>query len=333
MSARLYRALLSAVLCVPFLLPALPQQAHAQDTLRIATFNCHFLTRPRVHIKFGLRFNMDENADSLQAIWAQPGFRDTLFNVAAETVAGVLAQLNADVLTLTEVGDSTDVAELRAELDTLGAVYPFMAVGQSRDTFTRQNVAVLSRFPIIDVLPQLPGREGYLPEPDDPETEDDTGISKGMRATIAAFGQAFHVYVIHLISESRGYEQDMQRVAQASLVRRHYMPDLKAGAHIIVAGDFNDDRGEPALHRIRGFDDIEPDLIQTGLIDYFPRDDWDERWTYEFQGVRRQIDHILLSRSIRDATLDIESYTIDHNNTLASDHRPLMVMLRLRNTP
>ncbi len=318
------------LLCIAFLLPVDVASVVAQDTLTVATFNCHFLTRPRVHIKFGLRFDMDDNSDSLQAVWAQPGYRDQQFNIAAEAVADLLRQVDTDVLALTEVGDSTDVAELRAELDTLGAAYPFMAIAESRDTFTRQNVALLSRFPILDVHPQILGREGYLPEPDDPETEKDTGVSKGMRATISAHGQAFHVYVLHLISESRGYEQDMQRIAQASVVRRHYMADLLAGEHIIVAGDFNDDRGEPTLHRLRGFDDINPDLIQTGLTRYVHQDHWGERWTYQFQGVLRQIDHILVSRSLRDASFNIRTHMVDHANPLASDHRPLVVTLRLR---
>lgn len=73
-----------------------------------------------------------------------------------------------------------------------------------------------------------------------------------------------------------------------------------------------------------------PDLIQTGNAGYFPKDKLGTRWTYEFQGVRQQIDYILLSDAIKDITRKIAARTIGHNNTLASDHRPLVVTLDLR---
>ena len=83
-----------------------------------------------------------------------------------------------------------------------------------------------------------------------------------------------------LASERGGNEQDQQRIAQASLVRRHSLPAINEGAFVIVAGDLNDGRGEPALRRIRGLDDIWPDLIETGEARYFSEDDVDTRWTY-----------------------------------------------------
>ena len=97
---------------------------------------------------------------------------------------------------------------------------------------------------------------------------------------------------------------------------------------MIVAGDLNDRRGEPTLRRIRGLDDIWSDLIQTGLTKY--SEDEAERWTYIFQGRRQQIDHILLSQSIKGAakrTRGIRGTAVAHNNPLASDHRPLVVTL------
>ena len=73
---------------------------------------------------------------------------------------------------------------------------------------------------------------------------------------------------------------------------------LRNGEDVIVAGDLNDRRGEPTLRRIRGFDDLWGDLIQTGNVNFFDSTTEDNRWTYQFQGVRGQIDHILVSRSV-----------------------------------
>ncbi len=313
-------------------LTLLVQTGLAQDNiLTIATFNCEFLTRPKVHVKFGLPFNIGKATAEERQEWDQPGFRDQQFNEAAKEVAKVITMVNADVIALTEVGDETDVAELQNEIHDLGLDYPHRAVGRSRDTFTRQHVGILSKFLLNDIVVEIPGREIYVEEPDDPEREDDTGISKGMRVSFVAFGREFLLYVVHLASEAGGYDQDQQRIAQASILRRHYLREIKEGELVIVAGDLNDRRGQPAVRRIRGLDDIHEDLIQTGHKGYFD-DRLDTRWTYEFEGIREQIDHILLSFSVKNACKrsGISARTIDHENELASDHRPLVVTLKLK---
>ncbi len=98
---------------------SLPRAVQSQnDSLVISTFNCEFLTRPKVHIKFGLPFNMGRASSAERQQWDED-FRDARFNEAARAVAGVLRAINADVLALTEVGDSTDVLELRDEINNL----------------------------------------------------------------------------------------------------------------------------------------------------------------------------------------------------------------------
>ena len=206
-----------------------------------------------------------------------------------------------------------------------GVIYANVEVCTCTDFQTQQNVAVLSKFPLSGVLRAIPGREGYTTELDDVDSEADTGISKGMLVSFAFGGHTFQLYGLHLASERGGNEQDQQRIAQASIVRRHSLPAINEGAFVIVAGDLNDGRGEPALRRIRGLDDIWPDLIETGEARYFKADDADTRWTYEFQGERNQIDHILLSDSWRDIlkSTGIKPSVPDQENELASDHRPL----------
>ena len=100
---------------------------------------------------------------------------------------------------------------------------------------------------------------------------------------------------------------------------------------VIIAGDLNDDRGQPALRRMRGFDDIWPDLIETGDVEFFATTDLGSRWTYEFQGQRNQIDRILLSSSIEGiaVTRGIKPRVPDQTNPLASDHRPFVLTLDL----
>src|SRR5215831_16670794 len=94
----------------------LPALAQARE-LTIATFNAEFLTRPKVHIKFGFPFELSATD---QATWNAPGFRDGKFKEAAAAVAGVIATINADVIVLTEVGDQVDVDELNVAVAAAG---------------------------------------------------------------------------------------------------------------------------------------------------------------------------------------------------------------------
>ncbi len=59
-----------------FLLMLSASAAWAAD-LTIATFNAEFLTRPRVHVKFGFPFTL--NAADAET-WDAPGYRDERFH-------------------------------------------------------------------------------------------------------------------------------------------------------------------------------------------------------------------------------------------------------------
>jgi len=317
-------SLLGVALCA-FVILASAMSAVGADLI-IATFNTEFLTRPSVHRKFGLPLKLKGAA---REQWDTPGFRDNKFKQATRNVARFLATINADVWALTEVGSENDLRELADELRQLGAAYPNIAVCRCTDTVTRQHVGVLSKLPLRKTLGAVAGREGYDTELDDPETEKHTGLSKAMRVQFSAEGHTFHLYVAHLASERGGHEQDTQRIAQASIVRRHYLPLVLNGQHVIVAGDMNDHRGQPTLRRLRGRDDIWEDLIQTGHVKYFRRQEG-TRWTYEFQGERRQIDHVLLSNSIGTIAKKIRAQVPAQPDPTVSDHRPVVVTINLR---
>ena len=306
----------------------------AADEITVATFNAEFLYPSKVHIKYGLKFNMGDNTAAEQSQWEAAGFREMKFSEAVEVVASAIAMIETDVLALTEVGKEADVALLVEAIGDEGIDYPHVAVCDCNDP-TGQHVAILSKIPFVagSIVSKIPGRESYEAEPDDPDEQLDTGVSKGMRVSVDLNGVPIHIYAVHLASERGGHEKDQQRIAQASIVRRHAIPDLNKGEHVIIAGDMNDRRGQPAIRRMRGLDDIWPDLIQTGHWKFFDEAEEASRWTYEFRGELNQIDHVLVSYSLRkNQSSSISTSVLDipqQNNPAISDHRPIIVHIEL----
>ena len=301
------------------------------EELTIATFNTEFLTRPRIHVKFDFPLTLTKPADI--ALWT-PAFRDQKFAEGAAEVAKVVASLQADIVVLTEVGDQRDLAELNAATAALGVSYPHSFVCDCTDFNTMQRVAVLSKLALSNTKSSIEGSEGYYEEEDDDNSENQTTLSKGLSVVFQFAGRPVTLYGTHLRSEGSGAEADAQRIAQASVLRRYALKHIEAGDLFIIAGDLNDGRGQPAIRRVQGYDDIWPDLIQTGDTAFFADESaWGTRWTYEFEGNRNQIDHILLAPAFLELLRksDIATTIPDQANKAASDHRPVVVKLTAQN--
>lgn len=295
---------------------------HGQE-LTVATFNAEFLNTSRVHIKFGLNFNLKKESVEIQEFWNNEKNRAKKLEEASAKVAEVLKQINADILTLTEVGDKEDLEVLVAELKKQGVSYEYWEVCDCKDSFTQQHVAVLSKYPIRDVWYEIPGRAIYLEELDG-DTEGETGISKGLKATVVVNEKELDVFVFHLKSERGGFDSDAKRLAQASIARRAIVKQLNQRREVIVTGDLNSEKRSPSIYRIRGFDDIYEDLIQTGNSEYF--ENTDVRWTYNYKGEPEQIDHILVSPGISSKS-KIKTSIIAIEDEIVSDHNPVIVRL------
>ena len=299
--------------------------------LRVATLNCEFLVLRKIHMKYGLPFTLRRERD--KRTWGPLAYRRAKLKTATEAVAKEIAAINAHVIVLTEVGRDDTVKKLKAAVATAGVNYAHHFTCKSLDTATGQHVAVLSKIPLSNSLAQIPGKKFYKPEQDDNE-EKLTSVVKGMMTTFRFSGKTIHLYGVHLTSERGGGEADARRIAQASLVRRHYLPKVQKDQHVLVVGDLNDKRLDPALRRIRGFDDIYPDLVQTGDKRYFTKKDIGERWTYDFNGVKSQLDHILASWSLINSA-KVRSSVYQPTGKLMNrypitDHRAMIVEFDFR---
>ena len=289
----------------------------------IATFNAEFLNQSRVYIKFGHQFDIGRETDEVQEFWNKEENRAAKYQEACANVAQFIKEIDADILTLTEVGNAEDLKVLLEELEKIGVNYDYSEVCDCQDSFTQQHVAVLSRYPIKDVWPEIQGRSIYLEEADG-DSEDETGISKGMKVTVVVEEVELDIMVLHLKSERGGYDSDAKRIAQATIARRSIVQLLNEGRNVIVTGDLNSEKSSPTIYRIRGFDDIYEELIQTGNSDYF--EDSSVRWTYNYRGETEQIDHILISTTLANKS-EITTKILETGDEKISDHNPVIVKI------
>ncbi len=314
------RVLLLTSLCFWYCFSAISQE------ITVATFNAEFLNKTRIHVKFGKQFDLTRESKKEQKFWNDNDNRTAKLKEASSNVAQMIKRTNADIITLTEVGNADDIAVLVSELNNIGVSYDHWEVCECTDSFTGQHVAVLSKFPLKEVWPQITGRAIYLEETDG-DSENETGISKGLKATATINEKDIDIFVFHLKSERGGYDSDAQRLAQASIARRAIIKQLIEGRKVIVTGDLNSEKRSKSIYRIRGFDDLYEELIQTGNSDYF--ENTDVRWTYNYRGEPEQIDHILVSPGLTSRS-GIKTSILETNDDKVSDHNPVIVKLTLR---
>ncbi len=293
--------------------------------ITVATFNAEFLNKSRVHIKFGKQFDITRESKKDQKYWEDEDNRTAKLQEASAGVAQLIKRMNADIVTLTEVGGKEDLEVLLKELNEIGVTYDHWEVCDCKDTFTGQHVAIFSKYPLKEVWYKIPGRSLYLEETDG-DSEAETGISKGLKVTTTVGQKDIDIFVFHLKSESGGYLSDAKRMAQANIARRAIIKQTNLGRKVIVTGDLNSEKRSDSIYRIRGFDDVYEELIQTGLSEYF--ESTDVRWTYNYKGQPEQIDHILISPGLTSST-GIKTSIIDVNDELVSDHNPVIVRLNL----
>ncbi|MDC0230983.1 endonuclease/exonuclease/phosphatase family protein [Aureispira] len=304
--------------------------------LTIATFNCEFLNKRKVHIKYGLPYNIKYAKGAEKKLWSDDNYRLTKFNESTNSVADQIKIINADIIGLTEVGNDTEINALVRALHDKGLTYRYYKVCKSKDTQTGQHVAFLSKYDLKDIVTSFPNRGLYFIESDDDEVGG-TGISKGMKVTVNVKGIDFHLFLFHFKSERGGEDSDQQRLMQAEIARRLTIPYIQKGDNVVLMGDFNSEKRHQVLKTIRGFNDINEELIQSGDMEYF--EDYDTRWTYNYKGQMEQIDHILLSLGIKELCKannekkkqwGIKTKIIETKNDQVSDHNALVVELNFR---
>jgi hypothetical protein len=108
---------------------------------------------------------------------------------AVTAVAQVIHAIDADVIALQEIEHSTILIQLQDKVRDLGTNYPHAFISQGSDSFTGQDVAVLSKFAAVGApIRRFPDERETYDSEEDPGAETDTGLSKVLAVTLDVAG-------------------------------------------------------------------------------------------------------------------------------------------------
>jgi endonuclease/exonuclease/phosphatase family metal-dependent hydrolase len=295
-----------------------PPPVYAAEGVRIATFNGEFL--------------FDGTGDEGGADFPWKG--DTAAARAhMVAVAAAVRLLDADVVVLPET-EHLGVLEamVAGPLDGLGYT-PYLVDG--RDTFTGQDVGLLSRVPVEEVGRTDDRAEVGL-------TDETYGVSKNLWARLTLGGVPTTLVGVHFLAQPDNPERKDRREAQAEVVRRLVEQEQAAGRAVVVLGDLNDfDEATPDRNASRPITDVLARIKRAGpgpeddltnvlaevpqrqrFTSFYDRDDDDEIEPGELSA----IDHVLLSPALYRRVREVR-YVHAHDPRLVSDHFPVVVTL------
>jgi endonuclease/exonuclease/phosphatase family metal-dependent hydrolase len=244
-----------------------------------------------------------------------------------DTVLKVLAAVAADIAVLTETGGDAAMAEIRDELAARGQTYGFAAAVPGFDRERR--IGILAR--------NAPVHSAHVADATYRLRDRDVPVQRGFGHCVfeAPGGYRLHLVAAHLKSkafDSLG-QTDMRRY-EARLLR--YLVDdiLRAEpeANILLVGDLNDTPESSPISTLCNRRSNPP----KQLYDLRPVDRFGLCWTHcwEEADTYSRIDYAMASyHLLPEVDLGATEIPFFPEWALASDHRPLLVTLVLRDQP
>lgn len=233
-------------------------------------------------------------------------------------VTGILTALKPDIAGLCEVGGPRDLAALQERLKAAGLDLPHVELVEAADR--DRHLVLLSKFPIVARRSQT-GLSYLLDESRLP-------VQRGFLDVTLQITPSYQLRCIGAHLKSRREvplaDEALMRRNEAHLLSRYAGSILAAdpAVNLLVYGDFNSNRGEPALQDIAGGSGGNPQPL-TALT---PQDARGERWTFYFpeDDTYSRIDFLFASRGLLAEVDDSKSSIYSGSDWLqASDHRAL----------
>ena len=232
------------------------------------------------------------------------GWTRDIANIKYTNIAGVIKELEAEIVALQEIESKKALFLLRKRLKDSGVDYPYFEIADSRATSVK--CAVLSRFPIVKKK----------------EIEVNNKIARNiLKVTFDINGNDLILFVNHWKSK-QGPES--MRIACAKALRRE-ISKLKEDSDFILAGDFNSNYNEyktfrtsdrlndtggitginHILRTIKGFEIVNEKTLTQHVANEYLYSLWlevskRERWSYKFFGKKDTPDNIILPKGLYD---------------------------------
>lgn len=240
-----------------------------------------------------------------------------------ERIVGTLAGLGPDIVGLCEIGSRRDLAELQSRLKRAGADLPHAVWVEAADK--ERHLALLSRFPI-------PAEEH--------ETEAAfllggirQRVQRGFLDCTIAVAPGFHLRVLGAHLKSRrvvpDFDQADFRRHESLLLRQRIerILDTDPDTRLLVFGDMNDTKDSATVRGLLGRRGGATSLTMLALTD-----DVGDHWTYHWEETDEysRVDYVMVSRALRPLVQKKGSRVHRSRGWQeASDHRPLVVILRV----
>ena len=288
------------------------------EGVRIATFNGEFL------------FDGEGNEGDATFAWKGDPAKS---RVHRDAVAAVIRDLDADLVLVPE-SEHLRVLEMMIEESLADMGYrAYLVDGQ--DTFTGQDVGLLSRLPVEDVgrtnERETVGVSGQV-----------YGVSKNMWARLTIGETPVTLIGLHFLARPLDPDREPRREAQAEVIRKLVEREQAAGREVIALGDFND-FDESILDRAgsRPISDVMAIIKRAGpspdddLVNVLGEVPQEERFTALYDrngndliepGELSAIDHILLSPALYARVREVR-FVHAHDPRRVSDHFPVVVTL------
>ncbi len=246
-------------------------------------------------------------------------------------VADVIREINPDIVNLVEV-EGLEVLNFLNDSFLVGLNY-YVGFIQGIDTYTGQDVALLSRYPIENII-------RYTEKGKSSDVE--KSVSKNYVADINVGDNKLSFIGIHLLARPYDNSRVEQRQAQADAIKTIALRKKDEGRQVIILGDFNDYDGDSCCIDIQlnkpvtnvlnslkkmDVDDEGDDLVNVSFL-IGPENRYTAHWDKNENGVVEQselsaIDHILIAPELTSTLVNAYIYQ-DFNPIEVSDHFPVV---------
>jgi endonuclease/exonuclease/phosphatase family metal-dependent hydrolase len=233
----------------------------------------------------------------------------------------IIKDIHPDILAVAEMGPPNQFEEFQKRLKDGGLEYPFAEYVDGADR--ERHLALLSRFAIVERHSEPApffGLNGQR-EP----------VERGFLDVTIEVNSAFRIRVIgaHLKSKlAVPSGEALLRRNEAHLLRQHIEAALTKdpNQNLLVYGDFNDTKDQPAIQEILGSRQTPRRLKDIPLMDV-----QGDHWTYyrRVSDTYDRIDYVMADAALLPQVDQSRSYLYRSNDWYtASDHRPAVVVIR-----